>query len=179
MENKRSIATTMGFTALEGLPMGTRCGSLDPGILLYLLTQNYDLKKLNTLLYHQSGLLGLSGVSSDVRVLLANKSEAAKAAIDFFVYRIVRELGSLAAALHGLDAIVFTAGIGEHSAEIRKRVCEQAAWMGIEVDKQANLQNAVSISTPASKIKILIIPTNEEIMIAQHTWDLWEKERIV
>src|SRR5690606_32051819 len=129
----RSVASTMGFTALDGLPMGTRCGVLDPGVLLYLLSERgMTASAIETLLYKQSGLLGVSGVSSDMRALLASDDPHAQLAVDLFVYRIGRELGSLAAALGGLDAIVFTAGIGEHAVAIRERVCRQAEWLGID-----------------------------------------------
>ena len=133
----RSVASTMGFTAVDGLPMGTRCGAIDPGVLLYLMDERkMDARAIETLIYKQSGLLGVSGVSSDMRVLLESTEPRAKLAVDLFVYRIGRELGSLAAALGGLDAIVFTAGIGEHAASIRERVCRQAAWLGVELDAQ-------------------------------------------
>ena len=135
----QSVATTMGFSALDGLPMGTRCGALDPGVILFLLEQKkMDVPALEKLLYSQSGLLGVSGISSDVRVLLESQEPGAKLALDLYVYRIGRELGSLAAALGGLDAIVFTAGIGENAVLIRERVCRDAAWLGVELDPAAN-----------------------------------------
>src|SRR5262249_20043334 len=135
----QSVASTMGFSAVEGLPMGTRCGSLDPGVVLYLMDElRMDTRAIEKLIYQQSGLLGVSGVSSDMRALEAGADPAATAAIDLFVYRIGRELGSLVAALGGLDAIVFTAGIGEHSAGLRERVCRDAAWLGVELDQAAN-----------------------------------------
>ena len=135
----KSAASTMGFTALDGLPMGTRCGAIDPGVLLYLLEhEGMDARALEKLLYHESGLLGVSGISSDMRALLASRDAHAAEAVDLFVYRIVRELGSLAAALGGLDALVFTAGIGENAPAIRARVCRAAAWLGIELDDSAN-----------------------------------------
>jgi acetate kinase len=136
----KSIASTMGFTAVDGLPMGTRCGALDPGVILYLMDQRgMDARAIEKLIYNQSGLLGVSGVSSDMRTLLASDEPRAALAVDLFVYRIARELGSLAAALGGLDAIVFTGGIGENSAEIRARICRGAAWLGVTLDEPANL----------------------------------------
>ncbi len=139
MHRRKSVATTMGFTALDGLPMGRRCGTLDPGVVLYLMQEKgMTAQEVSDLLYHASGLLGVSGLSDDMRTLLASSDPHAKEAVELFVYRIGRELGSLAAALGGLDALVFTAGIGEHAAEIRRRVCEQAAWFGFEIDEAAN-----------------------------------------
>jgi acetate kinase len=169
----RSIASTMSFTAVDGLPMGTRSGALDPGVILYLLDQYaMDARAIEKLIYTQSGLLGISGISSDMRVLSQSSEPRAALAIDFFVYRIGRELGSLAAALGGLDAIVFTAGIGEHMAELRDRVCRQAAWLGIELDEGANAKGGPRISTASSRTAAWVIPTNEELMIARHTRDL-------
>ena len=169
----RSVATTMGFTAADGLPMGTRSGSLDPGVMLYLMDAlSMDARSIETLIYQQSGLLGVSGISSDMRTLQTSADPAAKAAIDLFVYRIGRELGSLAAALRGLDAIVFTAGIGEHSASLRERVCRDAAWLGVDVDQRANEANGPRISTAASRVTAWVIPTDEELMIARHTRDV-------
>jgi acetate kinase len=166
----RSIASTMGFTALDGLPMGTRCGSLDPGVLLYLMDERkMDARAIEKLLYSQSGLLGVSGLSSDMRALLESTDPRAKSAVDLFVYRIGRELGSLAAALGGLDAIVFTGGIGEHAAPIRERVCRQAKWLGVELDAAANAKSGPRISSTASRTTAWVIPTNEELMIARHT----------
>ena len=173
IDGGRSIASTMGFTAVEGLPMGTRCGALDPGVLLYLMQHDgMDAAALEKLLYQQSGLLGVSGVSSDMRSLLASDAPGAKLAVDLYLYRIRRELGSLAAALGGLDAIVFTAGIGEHAAPIRERVCRDAAWLGVELDPVANAAGHALISTPDSRVRAWELPTNEELMIARHTRDL-------
>jgi acetate kinase len=139
MAGGRSVASTMGFTAVDGLPMGTRSGSLDPGVVLYLIDERgMDAREVEKLLYQQSGLLGVSGIASDMRTLLASDSPRARLAIDLFVYRIGRELGSLAAALGGVDAIVFTAGVGENSSEIRARICRAAAWLGVELDSTAN-----------------------------------------
>jgi acetate kinase len=169
----RSVATTMGFTAADGLPMGTRCGSLDPGVVLWLMDElAMDARAIEKLIYHQSGLLGVSGVSSDMRTLEASDAPGAKAAIDLFVYRIGRDLGSLAAALGGLDAIVFTAGIGENSRLVRERVCRDAAWLGVALDADANRRQSTRISTASSRTAAFTIPTNEELMIARHTRDL-------
>jgi acetate kinase len=170
MSGGRSVASTMGFTAADGLPMGTRCGSLDPGVVLYLMDElGMDARAIERLIYQESGLLGVSGISSDMRALQTSDDPRAKAAIDLFAYRIGRELGSLVAALGGLDAIVFTAGIGEHSASLRERVCRDAAWLGVVLDAQANASNATRISTQASGVSAWVIPTNEELMIAMHT----------
>jgi len=170
MSAGRSIASTMGFTAVEGLPMGTRCGALDPGVVLYLIEQRgMAAGTVRELLYNKSGLLGVSGLSSDMRELLASDDPRAKLAIDIYVYRIGRELGSLAAALGGLDAIVFTAGIGENAVLVRERVCRDAAWLGVELDARANANAGPRISTAGSRTSAWIIPTNEEFMIAQHT----------
>jgi acetate kinase len=169
----RSMASTMGFTAVEGLPMGTRSGSLDPGVILYLMDQHgMDARGIEKLLYNQSGLLGVSGISSDMRTLLASSDQRAKLAIDLYCYRIRREVGSLAAALGGLDAIVFTGGIGENSAVIRERVCRDAAWLGVEVDPAANAAGGPCISMRAAEVSAWSIPTNEELMIARHTREL-------
>lgn len=173
MVRGRSIATTMGFTALDGLLMGTRCGDLDPGIVLYLLNERkMSSSEVAKLLYEKSGLLGMSGVSSDMRELLGSGAANAREAIEFYVYRINRELGALTAILGGLDALVFTAGIGEHAAPIRSRVCELASWLGIRLDKRANERHAMRISAPASNIPVWIVPTREEWMIARHTQKL-------
>lgn len=166
----RSIATTMGFTALDGLVMGTRSGSLDPGVLLYLMdAHGMDAKALAKLLYQESGLLGVSGLSSDMRALLASADPRAKEAVDLFVYRIGRELGSLAAALGGLDGLVFTAGIGEHAAPIRAAVCRGAAWLGIALDEAANARGGPRISAPGARASAWVVPTDENLMIARHT----------
>jgi len=169
----KSVATTMGFTAVDGLPMGTRTGALDPGVILYLMDQRgMDARAIEKLIYSQSGLLGVSGISSDMRTLLESADARAKTAIDLYCYRIRRELGSLAAALGGLDAMVFTAGIGENSAAIRERVCRDAAWLGVEMDPAANARGGPRISTAASRVPVWVIPTNEELMIARHTRSL-------
>jgi acetate kinase len=166
----RSVASTMGFTAVDGLPMGTRTGNLDPGVVLYLIDElGMDARGVEKLLYQQSGLLGVSGIASDMRTLLASDSPRARLAIDLFVYRVGRELGSLAAALGGLDAVVFTAGVGENSSEIRARVCRAAGWLGLELDEAANAAGRARISAAGSKVAAWTIPTNEELMIARHT----------
>ena len=170
MAGRRSVASTMGFTAVEGLPMGTRCGALDPGVVLFLIEQKgMEPRAVRELLYNKSGLLGVSGLSSDMRALLESDDPCAKLAIDIYVYRIGRELGSLSAALGGLDAVVFTAGIGENASVIRERVCRDAVWLGIELDGVANAEGGPRISTAAARTSAWVIPTNEELMIAQHT----------
>jgi len=170
MQGGRSMASTMGFTAADGLPMGTRCGNVDPGVILYMLDElHMDARAIERTIYQESGLLGVSGISSDMRTLQESADPRAKDAIDLFVYRIGRELGSLAAALGGLDAIVFTAGIGEHSVPLRERVCRDAQWLGVELDGAANARHGPRITTEGSRIPAWVIPTNEELMIARHT----------
>lgn len=165
----RSIDTTMGFTALDGLPMGTRCGALDPGVVLYLLQErSMAAAAIEDLLYHLSGLLGVSGISSDMRTLLASTDPRAHNAVELFVFRAVREIGALAASLGGLDALVFTAGIGEHAPEIRRHVCEGAAWLGVELDPEANKAGGPCLTRPASRVSAWVIPTDEDLMIARH-----------
>ena len=171
MQALESVATTMGFSALDGLMMGTRCGSLDPGAVLYLMEiEKLSLEEVGSLLYHQSGLLGLSGVSSDPRVLLPLEADNAQveAALALYVRRIVREIGALVAVLGGLDMLVFTAGIGEHNVAIRERVCHGLAYLGIALDPEANGQNAVRISSSASPIPVVVERTNEEWVAAWH-----------
>jgi acetate kinase len=166
----KSVASTMGFTAVEGLPMGTRCGALDPGVILYLLDQRaMDARAIEKLIYNQSGLLGVSGISSDMRTLLGSGEPRAKLAVELYLYRIRRELGSLAAALGGLDAVVFTAGIGENAGIIRERVCRDAAWLGVELDPAANAKGGPRISAATSRVSAWVVPTNEELMIARRT----------
>jgi acetate kinase len=173
MINRRSQASTMGFTAVEGLMMGTRTGSLDPGVLLYLMDYDgMDVKALTKLLYKESGLLGVSGISQDMRELLASDRPEAAEAVDLFCYRIVREIGSLAAALGGLDALVFTGGIGEHASPVREKVCAGLGWLGVEIDPAANAADATIISTASSRSAALVLPTNEEWMLARHTAEL-------
>ena len=170
LHNGRSVATTMGFTAVEGLMMGTRCGSIDPGVLIYLM----DEKKLNArgledLIYKKSGLLGVSGISSDMRTLRESSDPRAREAIDLFIYRIVREIGSLAAALGGVDGIVFTGGIGERDAKTRREVIAGCAWLGAVLDEQANSTAERRIESSTSTIPIWVLPTDEERVIARHT----------
>ncbi len=168
--NGQSIASTMGFSAMDGLPMGTRPGNLDPGVVLYLIQEKgMTATDLIDLFYKRSGLLGLSDISNDMRILEESDDPRATEAIDVFVYRIQRELGSLVAALGGLDALVFTAGVGENSAAIRARVCEDAGWLGLQLDRDANTQGRSKISRKDSRVAVWVIPTNEELMIATHT----------
>jgi acetate kinase len=171
----KSVASTMGFTAVDGLPMGTRCGAIDPGVILYLMDQRgMDARAVEKLIYNESGLLGVSGISSDMRALLGSGEPRAKLAVDLYLYRIRRELGSLAAALQGIDALVFTAGIGENSAVLRERICRDAAWLGVELDPGANADGGPRISTAASRVSAWVVSTNEELMIARHTLGLLE-----
>jgi len=160
--------STMGFSVLDGIPMGTRTGSLDPGVLLYLLHGGMSAKDLEHLLYKESGLLGLSGITNDMRVLEQSAEPNARLAIDYFVYRLVQEIGRLAATLGGLDGLVFTAGIGENSVEIRSRVVAACGWLGMTLAAAANAKHGPCISTPGSKTSVWVVPTNEELMIAKH-----------
>lgn len=169
LQDGRSVASTMGFTALDGLPMGTRCGTIDAGVVLYLLQQRgMTARQVQDMLYKQSGLLGLSGVASDMRALLASDAPRARLAVDVFVHRIVREVGSLAAALGGLDALVFTAGIGERAAEVRARVLAGLDWMGFAPDAARNAAHGPCITTEGSARSAWVVPTDEELMIARH-----------
>jgi acetate kinase len=169
----RSIASTMGFTAVDGLPMGTRCGQIDPGVLLYLMAEKgMDLPALTDLLYNQSGLKGLSGLSSDMRELQASDRPEARETIDYFILRICRKMGSLAAALEGLDAVVFTGGIGENAAAIRKGVLDRLRWLGVTLDDAANARGDTAITTAASRVHAFVVKTDEERMIARHTRDV-------
>ena len=170
MENGKSVDSTLGFTALDGLCMGTRPGSLDPGVVLYLF-QNLKLsaKDVENILYKKSGLIGISGISNDMRELLGRSEPEAQLAVDYFVYRVAKEIGALTAVLGGLDGLVFTAGIGENSAEIRRRICESCVWLGLELDEVANENKQSKISTATSKVSTWVIPTNEELMIAIHS----------
>ena len=166
----RSIESTMGFTALDGLAMGTRPGQLDPGVVLYLIEQKkMTAAQVQTLLYNECGLKGLSGISNDVRELEASSDPRASFALDFFAYRVGLQAGQLAAALGGVDGFVFTAGIGENSPSMRARIAERLAWLGAELDPAANARNAALISRPQSRISLHVMPTDEELMIAQHT----------
>jgi acetate kinase len=170
MRDGRSVASSMGFTALDGLPMGTRCGQLDPGVVLYLMkAKNLGADEISHLLYHDSGLKGLSGISHDMRELEASDAPEAREAIDYFVFRIRRELGGLAAVLGGLDAMAFCGGIGENAWRVRERVLEGLEWIGIELDREANQQNRQVICSADSTVRVFIVPTNEEQMIARHT----------
>jgi acetate kinase len=173
MKAGRSVDSTMGFSALEGLPMGTRCGELDPGVLIYLMREKgMSAGEIEHLLYHDCGLRGLSGISNDVRDLLASGDPAAKLALDYFVYHACRQLGALAAVLGGLDAVVFTAGIGEHSPEIRARICDAAGWLGLRLDESANRAGGPRITTADSAVSAWVVPTDEEMTIARHTLEL-------
>jgi acetate kinase len=173
MQAGRSVDTTMGFTALEGLMMGTRCGAIDPGVLLYLLEQKgMTAGSLAHLLYNESGLLGISGISSDMRVLLESTDARAAEAIDLFCYRIARESGALATSLGGIDGLIFTAGIGENAPAIRSQICQRMAWLGVDLDEDANRLNRSVISSPGSRVVVRIVPTDEESMIAIHTLKL-------
>ena len=160
----------MGFSTLDGLMMGTRCGSLDPGVLLYLMReQGADVESLTDLLYNRSGLLGVSGLGSDMRTLLASDRPEAAEAVELYCYRIGRELGSLAAALGGLDGLVFTGGVGENAVPIRAKVCADAAWLGLELDESANAAGGPRITQPSSQVAAWVVPTDEEVVIARHT----------
>jgi acetate kinase len=166
----KSNACTLGFTAVEGLVMGTRCGTLDPGVMLFLMDEcGMSARDLESLIYKESGLLGVSGISSDMRALLESSDPRAAEAVELFTYRITRELGSLAAALGGLDALVFTGGIGENAAAIRERVCRDAGWLGLDFDEGTNTGGGPRISKEGSRVRAWVIPTDEELMIAAHT----------
>lgn len=173
LRQRKSIDSTMGFTTLDGLCMGTRPGALDAGVVLYLFQQlGLSVKQVEEVLYKKSGLLGISGISNDMRNLIESKEPAARLAVDYFVFRVAKEIGAQAAALGGIDALVFTAGIGENSAEIRRRIVEASAWLGVQLDPSANHARGPRISTSNSKVSAWVIPTNEEWMIAQHTRSL-------
>jgi acetate kinase len=169
MKDGKSVDCTLGFTALDGLCMGTRPGAVDPGVILHLF-QTFGLtpKAVETMLYKQSGLLGISGVSNDMRELLASDAPGAKLAVDYFVYRAAKDIGAFAAVLGGVDALVFTAGIGERSVEIRERICEASAWLGVELDAAANERHGPRITSARSRVSAWVVPTNEELMIALH-----------
>ncbi len=176
LRDGKSVASTMGFTAVEGLMMGTRTGSLDPGVVLYLMERKgMDAKALTNLLYKESGLLGVSGISQDMRTLLTSDAPEAHEAVELFCYRIARELGSLAAAAGGLDALIFTGGIGEHAAPVRARVAELSAWFGLKIDPTLNAGHATRIDTPDSQVAVAVVPTNEEGMIARYSVDLLDQ----
>ncbi|OAN58713.1 acetate/propionate family kinase [Sphingobium sp. TCM1] len=170
MQAGKSIDTTMGFTALDGLMMGTRCGSIDPGVVLHLQTQlGMSPAEIEDLFYKKSGLLGVSGISSDMRTLAASKAPEATEAIDLFAWRVAREIAALAASLGGIDGLIFTAGIGENDADIRSNICRRLAWLGVQIDELANAGNGPRISMPDSPVAVLVIPTDEERMIAHHS----------
>jgi acetate kinase len=173
LKDGKSVDTTMGFTAVDGLCMGTRPGTIDPGVVLYLFQQlGLTAAEVETILYKKSGLIGISGISNDMRDLLDRSEPEAKLAVDYFVHRAAKEIGALAAVLGGVDAMVFTAGIGENSPEIRRRICAASRWLGIEIDEEKNGHKAICISKPKSKVSVWVIPTNEELMIARHTGEL-------
>lgn len=173
MVDRKCVATTLGFSTIDGLVMGTRCGNLDPGVVLHLMeTKNLSVKDMTRMLYKESGLLGVSGLSQDMRTLLASDKPEAEEAVNLFCYRIARELGSLVAAAGGLDALVFTGGIGEHAAEVRRRVCLQSEWLGIRLNPEANARHELRISAGNSSVDVLVIPTNEEWMMAHHAQTL-------
>ena len=173
MVGRKCLGTTLGFSTIDGLMMGTRCGNLDPGVVLHLMeTKGLSVKDMTKMLYKESGLLGVSGISQDMRTLLSSDKPEAQEAVDLFCYRIVRELGSLAAAAGGLDALVFTGGIGEHAAEVRRRVCLQSEWLGIRLDPEANARHDLHIGAGNSSVDVLVIPTNEEWMMAHHAQTL-------
>ncbi|HEV8474565.1 MAG TPA: acetate/propionate family kinase [Methylomirabilota bacterium] len=173
MRARRSVETTMSFSALDGLPMGTRVGDLDPAVVLYLIVERgMSPEDVSTLLYTRSGLLGLSGVSSDVRELIASPAPRARFALEFFAYRIAREVGALAGALGGLDGLVFTAGIGERAAPVRADVCARLTWLGVRLDEAANRGHGQRISTADSRVGVFVVPTDEEAVIARHTLGL-------
>ena len=170
MKNGKSIDSTLGFTALDGLAMGTRPGALDPGVILYLFqTLGLSAKEVETILYKKSGLLAISGISNDMRDLLGNDEPSARLAVDYFIFRAAKEIGALTSVLGGIDGLVFTAGIGENSAEIRRRICEASAWLGLKIDNEANNKKGPKISAPGSKVSVWVVQTNEELMIARHT----------
>jgi acetate kinase len=180
MSDGRSIESTMGFTALDGLPMGTRPGQLDPGVVLYLIEQEkLTAAQVQTLFYHECGLKGLSGISNDVRELEKSPSPRARFALEYFAYRVGLNAGQLAAALGGLDAFVFTAGIGENSPSMRSRIVERLGWLGAVLDPEANEAGAMSIAKPASRVGLYVFPTDEELMIARHTLALLRAKALV
>jgi acetate kinase len=177
LNDGRSVECTMGFTALDGLPMGTRPGQLDPGVVLYLIAQKgMSAAQVSELLYKESGLRGLSGISNDMRDLLASADPRAAFAIDHFVHRCAMNIGALAAALGGLDAFVFTAGIGENAPRVRARIAERLGWLGADLDETANDRGDTVVSAPGSRLRLLVIPTDEELMIARQTLALLDKE---
>ncbi|MEH6456712.1 MAG: acetate/propionate family kinase [Cocleimonas sp.] len=172
MKNRKSVSSTMGFSTLEGLVMGTRCGLLDAGVILHLIKEKgLSVDEVQKMLYHESGLLGVSGISSDMRDLQKSDHPDAKQAIELFCHRAKEEIGNLTAVMHGLDAIVFTAGIGENSPPVREQICESLEWLGVKLDKNANNNSETKISAADSKIDVYVIPTDEEATIAKATRD--------
>jgi acetate kinase len=170
LKARKSVDSTLSFTALDGLCMGTRPGSVDPGVILHLFqTLGFSAAEVEKVLYKESGLLGISGISNDMRKLVDNPDPRARLAVDYFVYQVAKHIGALAAVLGGVDALVFTAGIGEHSAEVRRRICEASAWLGVTLDRSANAVHGTRISSADSRVSVWMIPTNEELMIARHT----------
>lgn len=175
MQKRQSIATSMGFSTLDGLMMGQRCGSLDPGVIIHLVRQhNMSIEEIEHILYKDSGLLGVSGISNNIQVLQKNGHPHARQAIELFCYKAARELSALVSTINGIDAIVFTAGIGENSAQVRQQICARLKWLGVALDTSANAVHKSVISCPNSSVKVLIIPTNEELIIAQGTQSLIE-----
>ncbi|KAA3630553.1 MAG: acetate kinase, partial [Proteobacteria bacterium] len=173
MRERNSVATSMGFTALDGLVMGKRPGTLDPGVVLYLLQdKGLSVEEVADMLHNQSGLLGVSGLSDDMRDLLGRSEARAREAVDLFIFRAVREIGSLVAVLGGIDVLVFTAGIGENAGEVRARIAEGLGWLGLRLDTGANDSGTTRISAPGSAVDVFVIPTDEENVIARHTRDL-------
>ncbi|PTQ97091.1 acetate kinase [Nitrosomonas nitrosa] len=180
LKQRKSVGTTMGFSPLEGMPMSSRCGNLDPAVLLYLMREErMDIESISDLLHHHSGLLGLSGISGDMRELLASDEPRAQQTVRYFVWQVSRQIGALTAILGGLDALVFTAGIGEHAPVVRSQICRQSSWLGMELDEAANSANLACISAPASRVKVWVLPTDEERMIAHHTYKLLADQRVI
>ena len=168
-----SKASSMGFSAVDGLPMGSRTGNLDPGVMIHLMREGMDANQLETLLYKQSGWLGLSGLCSDMRTLLESDLEEAKFTVDYYCYHITQEIGRLTAILGGLDRVIFTAGVGQHAPLIREKVCSQLAWLGLEIDNKLNQSNQVEIATKSSKVRVQVVPTDEEWMLAKYATQLF------
>jgi acetate kinase len=170
LKDGKSVDTTMSFTAVDGICMGTRPGAIDPGVVLYLFQQlKMSVKEVEEILYKKSGLLGISGISNDMRDLLGKNEPEARLAVDYFIYRVAKEIGALTSVLGGIDGLIFTAGIGENSAEIRQRICDSCSWLGVKLDAKANLSKGPRISASTSNVSTWVIPTNEELMIARHT----------
>ncbi len=177
LDNRRSVATTMTFTPLDGIPMGTRCGAIDPAVVLYLMDRGMQTSQISDLLYFRSGMLGVSGISDDVEVLLGKQSDNARFAIDMFIHRTVKAIGSMAAAMGGLDALVFTAGIGEKAHAVRERICQRLEWMGVRLDRRANDRGGPRITAENSRVHAWVIPADEERMIAEHACMLMKNRK--